>query len=293
MATGHRLTTLGLAVGLGLGPLIGLSCNDDSEGNVCTPGQLLACPCGDGSNGLQSCLQDGSAYGPCDCDDPTEGGTAPTGPATETGSSSGSDPTGDPCGNGIEDPGECAMGDPAYCPDDCAADDTTTGLGECVDEGPIYVTLVPPTPSRWESGALVGFAAGQQLCRDAALAAGAPDPGMVTVCTYLQMIQAELAGELAAVPMGTSAWVHRITAADVMGMPSAPGIGGRCADWTTLSNDLSDGEHAEFLGGGMIDYFLDDDTSYDGVDTSHTQPGLLECGMQMRSILCCNPSCPP
>lgn len=282
---------LGLTAGLGLGLLVGPSCNDDGEGNTCSPGQPLACPCGDGSNGVQTCLQDGSAYGPCDCGDPTQGGTASTGP--ETGTSSGDDPTGGSCSNGIEDPGECAMGDPAYCPDDCAADDTTTGPDECVDDGPIYVTLVPPTLSRWESEALVGFAAGQQLCRDAALAAGAPEPGMVTVCTYLQMIQAELAGELAAVPMGTSAWVHRTTIADVMGMPSAPGIGGRCAEWTTLGNDLADGEHAEFLGGGVIDYFLDDDTSYDGIDTTHTQAGLLECGMQMRSILCCNPSCPP
>jgi hypothetical protein len=214
-----------------------------------------------------------------------------------TGSGTGStdegpDTTGGLCGNGMEDPQECAMGDPAYCPQDCGSDDGTTGPGGCVDEGPIYVTMVPPVPSRWESGALVGFAAGQVMCRDTALAMGLPGAEQLTVCDYVQLLQAELAGELAAVPVGTTAWVHRTTIADVMGMPSDPGIGGRCEEWTSLANDVADGEYVE-LGGGMVQFFLDDDTTYDGVDTSHTQAGLLECGMQTRSILCCNPTCTP
>lgn len=281
-----------LGASLGLGLALGLACNGDGDGDVCTPGQPLACACADGADGVQTCLEDGSAYGPCACNDSTEGGTEPTAPETETDASTGSDTTGGLCGNGVEDPGECSMGDPAYCPDDCASDDTTTGP-DCVDDGPIYVTLTPPTVSRWELNAVVGFGAGQQMCRDTAAAMGAPNADMVTVCSYLQVIQAEIAGELAAVPMGTTAWIHRTTVADVMGTPSPPGIGGRCEDWTSLANDVADGEYADFLGGGMVSYVLDDDTTYDGVDTTHTQPGLLECGMQTRSILCCNPTCTP
>lgn len=278
---------------LGLGLWIGLACNGDPQSETCTPGQPLACPCADGSDGVQTCLDDGSAYGLCACNDATEGGTGPTTTAPGTSSGPASDTTGGQCGDGVEDPGECSMGDPAYCPDDCASDDTTTGSDECVDDGPIFVTSTPPVPSRWELDAVVGFAAGQQMCRDAALAAGAPDAGMVSVCTYLQVIQAEFAGELAAIPVGTTAWIHRTTVAEVMGTASEAGIGGRCADWTTLANDVTDGEYVEFPGGNMVSYFLDDDTFYDGVDTTHTQVGLLECGMQTRSILCCNPTCIP
>ena len=40
---------------------------------------------------------------------------------------------------------------------------------------------------------------------------------------------------------------------------------------------------------GAARYFLDNDTFYDGVDGSHTQPGMLECGTEQRSILCCTP----
>lgn len=201
------------------------------------------------------------------------------------------------CGNGFEDPGECDTGE-LFCPEDCeGVDGSTTGgsddtgnEGGCSDQ-PTYVAMVPSIGSRWESGALIGFAAGEQLCQMAATAAGAPMPEMVTVCDYEQVVQAELDGEFAAVAAGTTAWLHRTTPATLDGVPTQAGVGGRCVDWTYQTNHISDGEYADFLGGGVLDYNLDNDTFYDGVDTTHAQPGLLECGTQMRAILCCNPVC--
>lgn len=278
--------------GLCVGLWAGIACNgDDPNGGemICTPGQQFPCECPDGSPGTQQCLPDGTAVSACTCDGATGSGTP-----SETGTGgSGDDTSGSGCGNGVENPGECMMGDPAYCPEDCPAEDSTTGPDVCMDQGATYVTQVPMIPSRWQSGALIGFAAGQDLCREAALAMGLPEPGMVTVCDYEQVVQAELAGELAAIPAGTTAWLHRTTVADIMGIPTDPGSGGRCAEWSILTNDVADGEYVEFPGGGVVTYFLDDDTFYDGVDVTHTQAALLECGMQMRSILCCNPACTP
>ena len=76
-------------------------------------------------------------------------------------------------------------------------------------------------------------------------------------------------------------------------MPTQAGVGGRCVDWTYQTNHIADGEFVEFPGGGAVTYNFDNDTFYDGVDTTHAQPGLLECGTQMRAILCCNPPCMP
>jgi len=282
--------------GLSLGLLCGLAaaCGDeDGEGSgsgaSCVPGQQVACACPGGGDGVQVCTLDGNAFGPCACGDATEG-DAQTESDTEIDSASGDVTTGEPtCGNGVEDPGEC----PSVCPQDCmTVDDTgtgTTGEGGCADD-PVFVVSVPLQSSRWESGALIGFAAGQDLCRQAALGVGAPDPMAVTVCDYEQVRQAEMAGELAPLS-GTSAWIHRTTVAQINAVNSAPGTGGRCVDWTYQTNHLSDGEYADIGAGGVVSYFLDNDTFYDGIDGSHTQPGLLECGTQMRAILCCNPLC--
>lgn len=289
--------------GLSLGLMGSIACNGgagdgDGSGGSCVMGQQVACACPGGEGGVQVCI-DGSAYGPCMCGDTSAGNTEGESEGdTEVDSNSGTGSTGvDQCGNGMEDPGECMMGDPAYCPEDCeGADDTmgdtTTGTDSCAGM-PIYVANVPSIGSRWESGALVGFAAGQELCRQTAMGMGIPDAAEVTVCDYEQVVMAELAGEFAAIPGGTNAWIHRTTPADVLGVPSAAGSGGRCVDWTYTTNHISDGEYAEFPGGGAVNYFLDNDTFYDGVDTTHTQPGMLECGTQMRAILCCNPPCDP
>lgn len=291
--------------GLSLGLLSGiaLACggsgeDGDGSGGSCVPGQQVACACPGGADGIQVCSSDGAFFGPCSCGDPTDGEATDSATDTDVETDSAEGTTGGACGNGVEDLGECEMGNPAYCPQDCSSvDDTmgdsTTGSDSCADE-PIYVANVPMIGSRWESGALIGFAAGQDLCRMAATAAGVPNPMEVTVCDYEQVLMAEAAGEFAAIPANTTAWIHRTTVADVMAVPSAPGTGGRCVDWTYQTNHISDGEYAVFPGGGgAVQYFLDNDTFYDGVDTTHTQPGMLECGTQMRAILCCNPPCMP
>lgn len=284
----------GLALGLLCG--IAVACGDgDGEGSgsgaSCVPGQQVACACPGGSDGVQVCTLDGASFGPCACGDPTGGEDATAG-ETEIDSASGDGTTGDStCGNGVEDPGECPM----VCPQDCAGvDDTgsesgTTGDAGCSDD-PVFVVSVPLQPSRWESGALIGFAAGQDLCRQAAAGVGAPEPMQVTVCDYEQVLDAEAAGELAPLA-GTSAWIHRTTVAQVGGVNSSPGTGGRCVDWTYQTNHISDGEYVDIAAGGVATYMLDNDTFYDGIDGTHTQPGALECGTQMRAILCCNPLC--
>lgn len=296
---GRPLAQLLGGLALGLVGSVALACGDggdDGDGGAgsCVPGQQVACACPGGADGVQVCALDGSSFGVCSCGDAT-GGEGQTESDTEIESASGDGTTAaETCGNGVEDPGEC----PAACPQDCmAVDDTmgasgTTGEDSCANE-PIYVANVPMQPSRWESGALIGFAGGQDLCRQAATALGVPMPMEVTVCDYEQVLQAEAAGELATLAAGTTAWIHRTTVANVLGVNSAPGTGGRCVDWTYQTNHISDGEYVEIGAGGVGTYFLDNDTFYDGVDTTHTQPGMLECGTQMRAILCCNPPCMP
>lgn len=285
----------GLSLGL-LGSLA-LACGDgdgDGDGGAgsCVPGQQVACACPGGGDGIQVCNPDGSSFGPCSCGDAT-GDESESRGESETDAASGDGTTGGTCGNGVEDPGEC----PQACPQDCmGVDDTmdgsSTGADSCADE-PIFVASVPMQPSRWESGAVIGFAAGQDLCRQAAAGVGVPMPMEVTVCDYEQVLMAEAAGELAALPVGTTAWIHRTTVATVNAANSAPGTGGRCVDWTYTTNHISDGEYLEMGAGGVPTYFLDNDTFYDGVDTTHTQVGVLQCGTEMRSILCCNPPCMP
>lgn len=242
---------------------------------------------------MQVCDPSGSFFGMCDCGEATGGATGTdTGVADASGSGgSGSDL----CGNGFEDDGECEMGGAMYCPEDCngVGDDTTgdTGNQGGCESLPTYVAMVPSMPSRWESGALVGFAAGQELCQMAAATAGAEMADTVTVCDYEQVVEAEMAGEFAGMAAGTTAWLHRTTPAMLDGVPTQPGTGGRCVDWIYQTNHIADGEFAEFTGGGAVNYNLDNDTFYDGVDTTHAQPGVLECGTQMRAILCCYPPC--
>ncbi|MEM9453905.1 MAG: hypothetical protein AAGF11_06980 [Myxococcota bacterium] len=77
-----------------------------SPGSACTPGEQANCPCPGGSDGVQICMQNGSGYGPCQCD--VQGDDSTTGPggsdsattivtttATTTTDTSGSTDTGD------------------------------------------------------------------------------------------------------------------------------------------------------------------------------------------------------
>jgi hypothetical protein len=279
---------------------IALACGDggeDGDGGetACVPGMQVACPCPDGSMSVQTCEIGGGFFEPCMCG-ATSIGTGETG--TMSDSDSAEDSTGpDTCGNGVEDPGEC--GEAGTCISDCEGVDSSSGAGDsstgeedtCANI-PTLVAYVPAIPSRWESGALVGFAAGGAMCQMAATVANVPNPGEVVVCDY-EVLEAEAKGELASLPANSTAWIHRTTQAMVNGVASAPGSGGRCVDWTYQTNHISDGEFVTIGAGGVATYSLDGDTFYDGVDTTHTQPGLLECGQQMRSILCCNPPCDP
>lgn len=263
----------GLSLGLVCGTAVACGEGDgegSGSGGSCAAGQQLACECPGGGEGVRGCtLED--VFGPCEC-----GGEDASAGDTELDTAE-DDSSGETCGDGVEDPGEC----PTACPQDCAATDDP-GVGGVV------VTAVPLQPSRWESGPLIGFAAGQDLCRRAAASMGAPNPMEVTVCDYEQVRLAEAAGELAPLS-GTTAWIHRTTVAKIDGVKSAPGAGGRCANWSYSTNHIADGEHMEIGAGGAATYFLDNDTFYDGTDGSHTQPGTLECGTEIRSILCCNP----
>ena len=49
------------------------------DGMACVPGMQIACVCPDGDGGSQACNEDGTAYLPCDCGDPS------TTTATDTG----------------------------------------------------------------------------------------------------------------------------------------------------------------------------------------------------------------
>jgi hypothetical protein len=91
---------------------------------------------------------------------------------------------------------------------------------------------------------------------------------------------------------GTTIWINRTTPEMVNGTLSQPGAGGRCNDWVYSTNHISDGEYATFDTVGVPTYHLDNDTFFDGVDTSHTITGDLQCGGTMRTIPCCNPCNP-
>lgn len=112
--------------------------------------------------------------------------------------------------------------------------------------------------------------------------------GADTFCDYEQLLLAESKGEFSQIPEGTTAWVHRTTTALVDGVSSLPGTGGRCVDWTYDSNHVADGEYVVFGAGGVPTYHLDSDTFYDGVDLSHTASGDLDCGGEVRALLCCS-----
>ncbi len=142
--------------------------------------------------------------------------------------------------------------------------------GQTAEVGPVFT-----------SGMLVGLAAGDDQC-NIAFAGSA-------MCTYADLRAAQLAGQLAGIADVTTFWLQRDTTEDVNAIPSPPGPGGNCDNWTFNGNHLADGEYVTFSG-GVPDYHLDADTVYDGVSTSHVDADL-PCGGTTRSIPCCAP-CP-
>lgn len=270
------------------------SCGGTGEGEGCTPNETQSCACPNNRTGVQTCASDGVSLSVCDCGDGTGGSGAGTGTTTGNGGSGGGTTQSGLCGNGNPDPGECDAGSEFPCPQDCmgtggAGGGTTTTTSSTTDpcEGALtYGGLVPGAISAWashpQSNGKNGYEAGIEICKSI----GADHP-----CDYEEVLAAEAAGELAAIPMGTTAWIHRVTVAQIGGVDSPPGPGGRCNDWAYTTNHISDGEFVSFDAVGIPTYHLDNDTFYDGVDTSHAQPGQLQCNGETRAILCCYPVC--
>ncbi len=288
------------AAGLVLG-LAG-ACNGDGDSNgagTCVSGQVNFCPCpGDSAqspSGTQTCLLDGT-YGLCECGAASADGSGSDSDDTdESDSNSGDTSSGgqpDLCGNGIADPGECDLdpdGGLVPCPQDCqSADDSgtdgdtdsdsddSTGVVDVCAGVPIYVGNVPASPSVWTfPGFGDGFTSGTQACINI---------GAEGVCTYTQLVEAEAQGDFAAVPAGTTFWVHRIVATLFNGVMIQPDTRARCDDWRYPTNDVNDGEYLTIGAGGVGTFTLDADPNPNG----SMDPNGLDCGGQMRAIPCCN-----
>lgn len=258
-------------------PLALFGCATGAEGGSggsgpanCVPGIQQPCACPGGGEGHQTCSPTGTSFEPCICGG---GETITTEPPTGDDSSTTAEPDTDPgpCGNGVEDPGEC----PDACPPDCGSgSESTTGIAGCET----FFGLTAPEPSIWEEQGMLGFAAGTALCE----ALGADH-----VCIYGELATAEAAGELESVAAGTTMWIHRMTTVEVDGTLSNAGLGGRCVDWQYDTNHLADGEYLEVTADGIV-FHLDADTFYDGQDGSHAAVGMLDCGSVTRTIPCCN-----
>lgn len=269
----------------------------------CEPGAMLECACPGGGVGVQTCSPDGASLSACECMADTEGESASATDADTVGSASASGGSGGDCGNGIEEPGECDVGGAHACPEDCGGgdggtDDGGTADGGTVDGGsgdgvdacdgaPTFALLVPNVGSQWMYEGLLGFAAGNAMCA----AQTVPGDDAYHVCDYEELVEAEAKGELSSLPQGTAAWVHRTTMALRDGINHPVGVGSRCVDWTYGTNHISDGEYLEIGPAGAVTYHLDADPFYDGIDTTHTIPGALECGGAIRAIPCCHVAC--
>lgn len=289
--------TLAIA-GLALGLAAGCNSEGDSSGAACVQGQVDFCPCpGDlatSPSGTQTCLAD-NTYGACMCGDTQATDSNGSGSDTEDTAESDSESQGssgntpDLCGNGFPDPGECDIGPDGTmepCPEDCQSesdtdgdtdgdtDSGTTGQADACAGVPIYVGNVPNSPSVWEHpGFGQGFTSGTQACIAA---------GYEGVCTYTQLVEASDQGDFAAVPAGTTFWVHRVVATMFNGMLIQPDTRSRCDDWRYGTNDVNDGEYATVTAGALT-FTLDADPNPNQADALG-----LDCGGLMRAIPCCN-----
>lgn len=272
-----------------LGALVFLpSCGGNGDtGGSCIPNETQACVCTGGGEGVQTCNEDGRSFTACDCGSGT-GGSDTGG----SGGSGGGKTIIGACGDGVEDQGECDSGSENYCPEDCSpgtGGSGGTGGSTNTCEGKVtYAGLVADVGPAWgmhpQANGKTGYEAGVEICKT--IAADHP-------CEYQEILAAEAAGELAGIAQGTTAWIHRTTDTMVGGNPSPPGAGGRCNNWTYVTNHISDGEYITFDMVGTPSYHLDNDTFYDGMDTTHTITGDLQCGGMSRAILCCFPTCIP
>jgi len=252
----------------------------------CSPGAQQGCSCPDGGQGTKVCSSDGQ-FGACECGG--TGGMSGTGGAGGNGGSTSTSMGA--CGDGVEQPGECSHGGEFYCPQDC--NNGTGGMGGGTPVDPCmghvyYVDKVDGAGPIWanlpNAGGLTGLDAGNNACKSI---------GADHVCDHDEVMAAYMNMEtkISMIPAMTTAWMQRTTPVTVGGQTYAPGPGGRCNDWKYGTNHISDGEYFTFDTAGVPTPHYDNDTFFDGVDTSHQQPGQLQCGGVMRSILCCSPSC--
>lgn len=257
-----------------------------SGGGTCTPGEQKACACPGGTQGVQTCAQDGRSLNACECGT-TSGTSTGSGGAGGASTSTG---MGMNCGDGIQQPGECLPDSEThfYCKEDCdgttASSTGTGGAGGSCAGHVYYAGMVPNVTSVWVSGGLTSFAAGDDMCQKANL-------GADHVCDYEEVLKAQAANELATIPAGTTAWVQRTTPAMIGGVPSAPGPGGRCNDWKYNTNHIADGEYATFLTLGQPTYHLDTDTVFDNIPGAHNDPADMPCNGVTRAIMCCYTKC--
>lgn len=226
---------------------------DDGFGASCTPNSVVACTCPDGAASTLYCDANGIA-GACMCASATDGSSGGgSGSSGDGGSGSGS---GDDSGT---------------------AADGSSGTAGC--DG-LYAGKVDGIGVPWVYQGQMGLAGGNAACASI---------GADHVCEYAEVRMAEDAGELDGL-INTSAWIHRETIESIDGVPSAPGPGGRCVDWSDGTGMFADGEWVDF-GVADIVYHLDPDTFYDGLDSSHTDPVERPCAMVLRAVLCCNAGC--
>jgi hypothetical protein len=256
-------------------------------GTGCTPGEQKSCACPGGTQGVQTCAEDGRSLNACECG--ASSGTAGTGSGGAGGTSTGTH-TSD-CGDGVQQPGECLPDSEThfYCKEDC--DGTTasgstgsTGAGGACAGHVFYAGMVPNVSSVWVSGGLTSFAAGDDMCQKANL-------GADHVCDYEEVLKAYTANELTTIAAGTTVWVQRTTSAMIGGVPSAPGPGGRCNDWKYNTNHIADGEYATFTTMGTPTYHLDSDTIFDNMPGLHNDPTDMPCNGVTRAIMCCYAKC--
>jgi hypothetical protein len=238
--------------------LFAITCSAESDGgpdSSCTPGMAYACNCADGSPGAASCNLDGTP-GVCVCT-----GGDPTGTDATSATTAATSTSDDACTTGC-------------------GDTTTAGSSEGGACGPIVAGKVDNVAVPWSFSGQTGLSAGAAMCTSI---------GADHLCDYEEVLLADQAGELAGM-VNITAWIHRTTVESVEGVPSAPGPGGRCVDWSDGTGTLADGEWVEFAADGLV-YHLDPDTFYDGLDGSHTDALAFPCMAVARSLLCCNPTC--
>ncbi len=283
--------------GMSLAALLG-ACGGDGSGDGsngagsnnprCIPGQSAACACTDGATGAQICRDDGT-FDACVCAPASDARSAP--------------PVDDPeARDALGRPADAAgtpVADARVAPEpDAARPDAVVALP---DAALVADAAVAPEPDAdplgghvfiggWRDGVTsdwsglpgaqgtIGLEAGHAYCRFI---------GANHACDYTEMRAAEARGEYANVPVGTTAWIQRTTPELVDGVLSQPGRGGNCNDWTFTGNHIADGEYVVF-GAAGAEYFLDADTSFDGIPGPSAQPAALDCGGVERSLFCCN-----